>query len=211
VARCTTDERGGLNGSFIVPVAPMGNHTVKFYRFGRSAAATFTVKPRIKLIPSTGNRGQTVNVSLRGYAKYESVSIRWKKGSSWAQVGQVKTSSTGSANINVTVPKWVPDGSTSVRGDGTSGHAQTNAVTVIGGPFSASAVEPTATAIPTNSPTPTSMATPQPTSTATPTLTQTATPTATPTETATEEPTLEATTPTETPTIEPTVAPVEGG
>jgi hypothetical protein len=204
IGSVATDTKGNTSGKFIVPAAPMGKHTVKFYRYGRSASVNFTIKPRIKIIPSSSlKRGQTVNVSLRGFAKYEMVSIRWKKGSSWVQVSQVETSSTGSANINVTVPKWVPDGATSVRGDGSYGHAQTNAVSVAGGPFSSSSVKTT--------PSPTPAVTASPTE-------QLATPEAVPSETSTPEPTetampavepTEETPATETPSVEPTIVPTE--
>jgi hypothetical protein len=216
-----TDSWGTANGSFVVPAAPMGARTVKFYRLGRTVSKTFTIKPRIKLIPSSALiRGQTVNVSLRGYAKYETVSIRWKKGTSWEQVGQVKTSSTGSANVNVKVPTFAPNGTASVRGDGSYGHAQTNAVTVVGGPMASSSVKPTpsptatAKATSTPSPSPTTVPateTPEPTSTPAPTE-QPATPEATSTETVTAEPTETATPtiePTETSTAEPTAVPTE--
>jgi hypothetical protein len=207
-----TNHYGTGVGSFTVPAAPKGQHTVKFYRFGRQASDTFTIKPRIKIIPSSNiARDQTVNVSLRGFVKQEVVRIRWKKGSSWVQIAQVTTSNTGSANINVKVPKFVPDGPTSVRGDGDKGAAaQTNAVTVSGGPFSSSAAKATATPTKTATPrpSPTSIpATATPTSTIAPTQ-AVALPSATetPTETAIPEPTIA---PTETPTLEPTAVPSE--
>jgi hypothetical protein len=219
IAGIATDTLGNAAGSFVVPAAPIGQHTVKFYRYGRSASVPFTIKPRIKVIPNSALlRGQTVNVSLRGYAAHEMVNIRWIKNGSFVHIAYVTTSSTGSANVNVSVPKWVPDGSTKVRGDGSYGHAQTNAVTVSGGPFSSSTVKPAPTQ------TPPATATPEPTSsavteTATPETTvapteQPATPEATVTETATPQPTETATpadteTPTEAPTIEPTVVPSE--
>jgi hypothetical protein len=227
IGNVATDVHGNATGSFVVPAAPMGTHTVKFYRYGRSASVPFTIKPRIKVIPSSNvSRGSTVNISLRGYAAHETVAIRWIKNGSFVKIAQVTTSSTGSANINVTVPKWVPDGFTSVRGDGSFGHAQTNAVTVAGGPFSSASVKPASTATPTEtailSPSPTTVpetATPQPTTTVQPTepaVTETAVPTeapatetaiAQPTETATPtiDPTEEQASPTETPTSEPTV------
>jgi hypothetical protein len=226
IGTVATDAWGTANGSFVVPAAPMGKHTIKFYRLGRTVSKTFAIKPRIKLIPSSGiDRGQTVNVSLRGYAKYETVSIRWKKGTSWVQVGQVKTSSTGSANISVKVPTFVPNGSTSVRGDGQYGHAQTNAVTVSGGsPLTSSTVKPTpsptpvATQTPPSTPTSAPESTPEPTSTAVPTeqpatpgpaVTETAPAEPTESTTPVAEPTEEASAPTETPTIESTAIPSE--
>jgi hypothetical protein len=152
---------------------------------------------------------------LRGFAKQEVVKIRWKKGPSWVQIAQVTTSNTGSANINVKVPKFVPDGATSVRGDGPVAAAQTNAVTVSGGPFNpATAATPTLTPTrtPTKTPTATATSTQMP-STATATISTPAqTSTLPPTESATVTPSIEATsvveavTPeaSETPTSEPT-------
>jgi hypothetical protein len=212
-----TDAR--VNAPFKVPAAPMGNHTVTFTYSHWKSSATFTVKPRIKVIPSTVGRGQTVNVSLRGFAAHESVRIRWKKGSSWVQIATVTTSSTGSANVNVKVPTFVPNGATSVRGDGTVAHAQTNAVTVSGGsPLTSSTVKtPTPTPTPTKTPTATATSTPIPNVTespeATPTTPIEATPAATETATqivetpspeATETPLVETPAPTETATPEPT-------
>jgi hypothetical protein len=132
----STNSSGQAFGSFKAPAAPMGAHTVRWSTGSFAAQRTFTVTPRIKLTPSANvRRGQTVNVSLRGYAAHETVNIRWKKGSSWVQIAHITTSSTGSANIDVHVPTFVPDGPTSVRGDGSYGRAQTNAVTVSGGTY----------------------------------------------------------------------------
>jgi hypothetical protein len=222
IGSVATDVSGVAAGSFIVPAAPMGAHTVRFFRFGRNATQTFSIKPRIRLIPSANiSRGHTVNVSLRGYAAHETVRIRWKKGSTFVQIATVNTSSTGSANIDIHVPTFVPDGPTSVRGDGTFGHAQTNAVTVLGGPFSGSTVKASPTPAKTITPTPTATpapatATPQPTATDSPTeqvQTETATPTETPvSETATAEPAGAATPaiePTDKPAIDTTAVPSE--
>jgi hypothetical protein len=200
-------------GSLKIPAAPKGNHTLRFKYGHWDSTVIFTIKPRIKIIPNTVARDQTVNVSLRGFAKQEVVRIRWKQGSSWVQIATVTTSNTGSANVNVSVPSFAVIGANSVRGDGNKGAAaQTNAVTVVASSSSTSAANlsptPASTAIPTKSPTPTLTATPQPTSTATPT--ETPTETASPTETVTLEPTFE-TPPTETPPAAPTIVPTESG
>jgi hypothetical protein len=215
VGSISTDVIGRSEGAFVVPAAPMGNHTVKVTSpYGPQASATFTVKPRIKLIPNAGlKRGLTVNVSLRGYAKYEVVRIRWKKGTSWVEVGQVKTSGTGSANVYVKVPTFAVDGLNSVRGDGSYGHAQTNAVYV--GPVTvpiemSTSATATPTAIPTKTPTPVptaswATATPIPTATPSPTVeVTTPEPTATPTVTETATPLPVTETPTPEPTAEST-------
>jgi hypothetical protein len=234
IGSVATDEHGSASGSFVVPAAPMGPHTVRFYRYGRNATETFTIKPRIKLIPSTNlTRGQTVNVSLRGYHAHETVYIRWKKGSSFVQINHVTTSSTGSANINIHVPSFAVIGTNSVRGDGAYGHAQTNAVTVIGSsssgsvsnasptPAKTATLKPTATVIPAT-PTPQATASGQPTepeSTATsqatePIATATAaealaTSTAEPSATATPEIEPTESNPTATPPAEETALPTE--
>jgi hypothetical protein len=142
-----------------------------------------------------------VNVSLRGYAAHETVNIRWKKGSTWFHIAYVTTSSTGSANIDVRVPTFVPDGPTSVRGDGRYGRAQTNAVTVSGGTYRPSEATKTPTPSPTASPTATATIEPTQTPEASPSVDPTSpvsTPEASPTETSTEIPTVD------TPTTEPT-------
>jgi hypothetical protein len=223
IASVSTTDQGTATGSLRIPAAPLGTHKLTFSTGHWVASANFTVKPRIKLIPSAGlKRGQTVNVSLRGYAKYETVNIRWKKGTSWVQVGQVKTSGTGSANVNVKVPSFAVIGANSVRGDGTYGHAQTNAVTVVVSASSSSisnvspaptkTLTPAPTAIPaTATPTPSPIASPTvevttPEATATPTETETATPA--PDDTATPMPVTE--TPTPQPTAEATAEPSSG-
>jgi hypothetical protein len=130
----TTNSSGAGSSAFRVPYAPMGTYPVTFGAGGGSLTKTFEVIPRIKLTPSTGAPGDTVDVSLRGYKARETVRIRWKRGTSWAEVARVTTSSTGSANIDVKVPSWAPDGTNSVRGDSTvsgGGRAQTNAFTVV--------------------------------------------------------------------------------
>jgi hypothetical protein len=190
IGSVASDAHGNADGSFIVPAAPMGPHTVRFYRFGRNATAQFTIKPRIKITPSTNlHHGNTVNVSLRGYATHEMVKIRWKQGSSFTEIAHVTTSSTGSANINVQVPNFAAIGTNSVRGDGSVGHAQTNAVTVIASSSKSSAAKP--------SPTLTKTSTPKPIATEDPAI-----PTSLP-QTSTPEPSATASTPAETPTSEP--------
>ena len=188
----SSNSSGKSSGSFKVPAAPLGKHTVRWSTGGLAAQRTFTVIPRIKITPSVNvRRGQIVNVSLRGYAAHETVNIRWKKGSTWAHVAYVTTSSTGSANIDVRVPNYVPDGSTSVRGDGSYGRAQTNAVTVSGGTFRSSE------------------ATKTPTSTPSPNVSPTSTATAAPTQSPEASPTIEPTTPANTPEASPTASPTE--
>jgi hypothetical protein len=221
IANASTNSAGVTSGTIPVPAAPMGTHKLSFSYGHWVASKTFTVKPRIKLFPNSGlTRGQTVNVSLRGYAKYETVNIRWKKGTSWITVAQAKTSGTGSANINVKVPSFAVIGTNSVRGDGKYGHAQTNGVTVVASASIASSANasptPTKTATPTATTAISETVTPEPSPTVAPTeqpstpeITETATVLPTDTTTPTVEPTEDMGSPTETPTVEPTAVPTE--
>lgn len=197
-----TDSAGRLNSSFVVPETTLGVHTVRWFTGTWSVTAQYTVEARIKASPSRIARGQTLAISLRGYAAGETVRIRWKRGSSWVEVARVTTSAVGSANLSVIVPAWAPDGPASIRGDGTQGRAQTNGVTVAGGTFRPADATATPTASPTPSPTPTAMAT---TSVAIATATIPATPEP-PTPTLTPELTVD---PTSEPAPSPTDAPPE--
>jgi hypothetical protein len=141
-----TDGNGGLVSQFRVPAVPGGlagdptpdlQH-ITFKSGATSRTVNFEVAPRIKIIypgPSA-QRGQLVDVSLRGYAKNETVRIRWQDGDGegWRQIGTVVTSNSGSANIMLPVPSFAANGIQSVRGDGTVLRQQTNVVNIQGGP-----------------------------------------------------------------------------
>lgn len=224
VGTVTSDAQGNVSGSYKLAATPMGS-----YQLGLDGgplwktSASVTVVPRVKVLPNSAGRGQTVKISLRGFSKGETVRVRWIKGGGWIELGRVKMSSTGSGELWVPVPSWVPDGSSSVRGDGTAGRAQTNAVFISGGASFSTASEQTPTPSPTATPTATATATipasPVISPTASPTSTEVpATPTPSPSETATEtvtatasvtetvEPTIELTPP-ETETAAPTIEP----
>jgi hypothetical protein len=127
----TTDNSGAAEGTFKVPATEGGTgNRVIFTSGGTTVSITFEVAPRIKVTPASVAPGQTVDVSLRGYAKGESVRVRWLVNGSWITVATVTTSNTGSANVSVTVPANANAGQNSVRGDGTVNRQQTNAVTV---------------------------------------------------------------------------------
>jgi hypothetical protein len=128
-----------------------------------SKTVSFEVVPRIKVNTNPAVRGQFADVSLRGYARNETVHIRWKKGLSWVTLATIVTSSTGSANVPVKVPTWALDGPNSVRGDGTVFRQQTNVVNVQGGLYipasvSSSAPTPAPSPIPTATPAATAIA-----------------------------------------------------
>jgi hypothetical protein len=154
-ATATTDSTGKATLTFRVPASPLGMYTVQVTSGGTEATSTYEIVPRIKLTPGQAARGNQIDVSLRGYAGRESVRIRWKHGSTYEELTTITTSGSGSANLTISVPSWAPDGPQSVRGDGTTGRAQTNAFAVSGGQFSdANALSPTPTAVPSESATP---------------------------------------------------------
>ncbi len=136
IAQAMSDAEGNVTASIRVPATPLGD-----YQLGLDAggfwkpAGTLTVAPRIKVIPDHAARGDTVKISLRGFAKKESVRIRWKHEGRWIEIGWVYTSNTGSGELWIPVPSWAEDGQHSVRGDGPGARAQTNAVYVDGGPL----------------------------------------------------------------------------
>jgi hypothetical protein len=194
IATVNTNGAGAVIGTFKVPATTGGpNQQITFKSGSVARTWLFEVVPRIKSNTNPALRGQFADISLRGYAKNETVRIRWKKGTSWVTLATVVTSNTGSANVPVKVPTWAPDGLNSVRGDGTVFRQQTNAVNVQGGPYvPASALSPTPTATPTS--TPTFMPTAPPTATFVPT--ETPAPEGTPTspvKTPTPEPSAVAT------------------
>jgi N-acetylmuramoyl-L-alanine amidase len=194
-----TNSSGDGSVPLKVPYDTKGFHTVRAVApsFDKSDTVQYEVVPRIKLIPNSGKRGDTIEVSLRGFAKKENVRIRWQYGTTFKDLKTVLTSNTGSFNVDVKVPSYSPS-TAKVRGDGPIGRAQTT-FTVTGG---SSAEKPTET------PTPEETATPEQTPTEAPTQEATATevPTQEPTQAPTEIPT-EA--PTEVPTEAPTQAPTE--
>jgi hypothetical protein len=222
VGTVTSDAQGNVSGAFKIPAAPMGDYPLGLDGGPNwKVASAVTIVPRVKVLPGSAGRGETVKVSLRGFAKGETVRVRWKKGNGWAELGRVTMSSTGSGELWVPVPIWVPDGASSVRGDGTVGRAQTNAVFISGGAGFSTAGEKTPTPSPTATATATATATMTATIPASPEISPTISPTSTeitvtitvePSETATETVTLtptETATETSTPTIEPTIPPTE--
>jgi hypothetical protein len=216
LATVMSDNQGNVQASLRVPATPLGDYRIGL-QFGLwwTPSAVLTVVPRLKVIPDEAARGETVKISLRGFAKREVVRIRWKQGTRWVELGRVTMSNTGSGELYIPVPGWATDGQHSVRGDGSIGRAQTNAVSVSGGPLvtiaSESSPSPSSTATPDASPVPDSTATAEATMTVTaeptsPAITPTVT--ETPIATATETPqAIETSTPVETATAGPAESP----
>jgi hypothetical protein len=102
LASTTSSAAGDGSVSIQVPNARKGGHTITATRGQTSASARFTVVPRLRLSPSTVEVGDTLSVSLRGYAKGEAIDILLD--STAKRLATVAASGTGSASITVTVP-----------------------------------------------------------------------------------------------------------
>jgi hypothetical protein len=164
-----TDASGAVTGRFRVPAVTGGpNQPIVFSSGSVSRTVYFEVAPRIKSNTSPGLRGQNIDFSLRGFAKKETITVRWKTPSGrWVTVGTGTTSNTGSANLAIRVPTWAANGDNSVRAETRSFNQQTNVVWIQGGAPLTLAEEPTPTPEPTATPepenTPDASATPEPT------------------------------------------------
>jgi hypothetical protein len=131
VATRTTTAEGTVSVTIKVPAKPAGTYPLWAVAGTESASASYTIAPRVKVIPGSAGPGDQVEISLRGFGRNEAVRIRWLVDGRWVQVGFVaRTSNTGSANVMVAIPEGVDPGPAKVRGDGTVARAQTNAFVV---------------------------------------------------------------------------------
>jgi hypothetical protein len=131
-----TDEAGNAEGRFRVPATTGGEgQIITFSAGGVSETVLFEVAPRIKSNTPAGVRGGTIDFSLRGFAKKENFIVRWLNPATdrWVTVGSGLTSNTGSANVDITVPLFAPNGANSVRAESPSFNQQTNFVNIDGG------------------------------------------------------------------------------
>ncbi|MFL5758125.1 MAG: S8 family serine peptidase [Thermomicrobiales bacterium] len=206
----TTSSTGSANVTYSVPTTYRGGHqVVAVPSAGGSVSTSFTVKPRVRLTPSSGASGSSSTVEIKGFVKGETVKVYLVTGTAKKLLRTLTASATnGTASSTVTIPLSATLGSHAISAEGTLGSLATwsFAVTSIG----SSAVGPTATAMPAETATATPVTTASPTEepsatpaeTATPEATSTVVPTDTPTEAATTAPTSETSVadPSQTPT-----------
>jgi hypothetical protein len=100
----TVDAQGGGIVSFKVPAATKGQHAISVSSRNYYIKKSLTISPRIRLSSKSGSPGASLDVSLRGFARKQLVSIKWLNGNSSATLASVVTSNTGSANLHLTVP-----------------------------------------------------------------------------------------------------------
>ncbi len=90
--------------SIKVPAAFKGSHPITVSSNNFAAQTSLSVSPRIRITPTSGIPGSGFDVSLRGFAKQQHVTVRWYNGSSYVSLGTVTTSNSGSANVHYYVP-----------------------------------------------------------------------------------------------------------
>lgn len=130
-----TDSNGNGTHDSRLPAMQGGDDlTLRFTTLRFTRTLPFQLAARVKSNTYPGVRGGQVDISLRGFAKQQPVTIRWRNPATnqWVVVGTGRTSNTGSANIWVTVPSWAPTGNNSVRAETPAGNAQTNVVPIAG-------------------------------------------------------------------------------
>ena len=188
-----TNSSGGVRGTFYVPGANAGAHTVGAVIGGIVFSVPFEVTPHVRLSPNRGGAGMLISVRLYGFQAGEKVAVRWRRldgrlqtlritSATGKQASSIVTGANGSVTGTIAVPVYAIPGTFAIQADGlSSGLRATVEFTVAG---------VSATATPTK--------TPPPSATSTATLSPTATSTVAPSETET---------PTETPSITPTASP----
>ena len=198
VARVATSYSGSASVGFTVPASHIGGHAVDGIALGGAkAAASFSVAPSVTITPTAGTASTSIQTTLRGFGRYESIRVTWAgPGATNVTIQTIAASATGSAATTFTPPANAAPGPATITATGlTSGAAATRT-------FDVTPTVSTPTPTPTTTPPP-ATATPSPTPSAPPTATPVApTPTVEPTPTITPNPTS---------TPEPTSAPSDAG
>jgi hypothetical protein len=184
LARITANSKGSASGFGKIPVSVFGPHKIeaKGGTSGATVSTTFSVTPSLKLFPASAAAGGTSSPSLRGFKKYETVTLTLLDEREVLRT--VRTSSTGSANATAgnafTIPDNLDPGDYLVAAVGslsgvpvtavltvTETHAASRAASAESPTPTATVPPPTATTIATLEPSPTPTQ-PDPTATATP-------------------------------------------
>ena len=138
----TIDDEGEGSRTFTVPERAAGRYKVTVSTGQKTLSASIKVAPLIKLDRSSGLVGETVNVTLRGFGRGESVLVTFDTGSSTRSLVRVTTSPAGSADTSIVVPAST-DGRHRVSAIGSGGNGTyTSFLTVPNGYVSGGTPEP---------------------------------------------------------------------
>jgi subtilisin family serine protease len=125
----TTNSAGAASGEFTVPATPKGLHLVRAVAADHLASAPFRVNPLLVVSPTTGPAYHDATITLRGYARYEHVTVTFAEGSDTIKLATIKCSISGSANAVVKIPSAFA-GSHQITGVGTTGSSARTTYTV---------------------------------------------------------------------------------
>jgi hypothetical protein len=124
----TTDGTGTATGTYKIPSAVKGGHTLRAVVGSSSASTPFQVLSGLSLSPKQGPTRTKVTLTFRGFAPGERIQVQWKTGTTWNRLKTLTSSSVGSATMAVTtVSSWAGK-TVTFRGVAPSGTAQANFV-----------------------------------------------------------------------------------
>ena len=126
----TVDDAGRAHRNFKVPASAKGSHEITVSNGLKTVKKTITVNPSVGVSPSSGPVDETVNISLRGFAKGELVTVKYNTGAANVTVVTSKaTSSSGSANVSFKIPASTK-GAHTFTATGNKGSSATGTYTV---------------------------------------------------------------------------------
>jgi len=184
VATVETSYSGSASVGFTVPASHFGAHAVEgIPPGGTKAVASFAVAPSLSISQVTGAPGASIQATLRGFGRYESIRLTWNgPGGTAVTVQTVAASATGSAATAFTPPPGSQPGPATITATGvTTSATVTRAFDVISAAAAPTPTPPPATSTPSPTPSPPPTAKPsEPTPAVEPTPTVSPGPTSTP-------------------------------
>ena len=118
LAKIRLDGAGNGSASFRTPLAPLGDHVVRATD-GEGNLATDVLRaiPRIALSQESGRVGETIRVTLYGFASGEQVEIQWSTDADgdFHTLATVTIAESGRGSTKVTIPPKATAGSHTFR------------------------------------------------------------------------------------------------
>ena len=105
LATVTAGSSGSFAVSVTIPETIFGSHSIvaRGDTSGKQENAPFTVRPSLTRVPTSGQPGTSVTVTMRGFGANESVSLTWDSPSG-RSLGSVTTNAIGTATRVITIP-----------------------------------------------------------------------------------------------------------
>ena len=128
VGSVVANEDGEGTVQLTVPITPRGFYEIEATNVRKADTTSFSVRPRISLSTRSGAVDAGVNVTLRGFAKGESILLTFDTGPSTRSLVRVTASSSGSASASFVAPSSTA-GSHLVAAEGNRGNETSTAFT----------------------------------------------------------------------------------